>query len=520
MTRSALLLGLLLSAATVVAACSSEDATPQLRKGESTKRKQTDPVTGQEVPDFNDPKVKEKEGIPNPLEELPHGAAQNDALCARAGAMQIGNPNFNAVTNAICKEKRAITSLAELRDALGLNFVRSDPAGTNASVGNPGFALLAHSTSLVTRDISAINPRAFIFSPPQGRPTRIPGFVVMSFNRGETFVEIAAEQANVANAPVGKISFYFFKFDLPCEAGNACKNQDLLTSVVERNWTGFSVYDDEDLKNTLIDCRQCHQPDGLNTPVILRMQELEAPWTHWLRSAPVPGTDGSGGIALMQDYFRAHDREDYGGIPGAIIQKADPLALEDLIKGQGFLTQPNTFDSPTIETEVKASSNLQPEVNVPRGTSATWDALFAKSFTGEAIPVPYHDVKVTDPNKLQYATDEYKKFMAGQATELPDIRRVFLDDALEAMTFLPKSGASGKDVLVQTCAQCHNPKLDQNITRAKFDVTRLDTMSRAEKDLAIQRLNMGSANRLRMPPVTLRSLPDDAREAAIEYLRK
>ena len=68
------------------------------------------------------------------------------------------------------------------------------------------------------------------------------------------------------------------------------------------------------------------------------------------------------------------------------------------------------------------------------------------------------------------------------------------------------------------CAQCHNSNLDQTISRAKFDVARLDTMSREMKDLAIARLKMGSANRLRMPPVTLRSLPDDAREAAIQFL--
>ena len=43
-------------------------------------------------------------------------------------------------------------------------------------------------------------------------------------------------------------------------------------------------------------------------------------------------------------------------------------------------------------------------------------------------------------------------------------------------------------------------------------------MTRAEKDATIARLKMGSANRLRMPPVTMRSLPDDARDAAIAYL--
>jgi mono/diheme cytochrome c family protein len=88
------------------------------------------------------------------------------------------------------------------------------------------------------------------------------------------------------------------------------------------------------------------------------------------------------------------------------------------------------------------------------------------------------------------------------------------------MTFQPKAGATGREVLVQTCAQCHNPRLDQNITRAKFDVTKLDSMSREEKDLAITRLEMSSSERLKMPPAFMRALPDDARAAAIAELRK
>jgi hypothetical protein len=312
------------------------------------------------------------------------------------------------------------------------------------------------------------------------------------------------------------VTFYLVKFDLACEATSSCGPKDLLTPAVEKDWKGITVYDDEDLKNTLVDCRSCHQPGGPNAQMILRMQELEDPWTHWFRS------DRPGGLTLMQDYFRAHgDQESYGGVPGVIIQKSDGRALEDLINGQGFgQLQPTKFNSATIEAEVRASQPKEPEINTPAGHSSTWDGLFLASFNGQAIPAPYHDVKVTDPDKLQYVTDAYQKFVAGQATDLPDIRRVFLDDALEPMSMLTKTGASGKEVLVQACAQCHNPSLDQTISRAKFDVTRIDTMSRAEKDLTIQRLKLGSADRLRMPPVTLRSLPDDARQAAIDYLSK
>ena len=52
--------------------------------------------------------------------------------------------------------------------------------------------------------------------------------------------------------------------------------------------------------------------------MMLRMQELEDPWTHWFRS------DRPGGLTLLQDYFRAHATdEDYMGIPGVLIAKSD-----------------------------------------------------------------------------------------------------------------------------------------------------------------------------------------------------
>ena len=500
MQRSGLLLGSLVVLTGLAAACGEDGATRRPRTGGRA-------ITESNAP-INDPRDPTKEKHPDLLEGLPHGSTQIEALCARSGSMDESNPSFNAVTNAFCKEGRSPSSLVELREALGLAFRRGDRSGTNGSNGNPGFALLGHSSSLVARSVSAVNPRAFVFSAPSGQPTRIPGFVVMGFVRGEPLVEIAAEQGNG-----GKITFYLVKFDLACEPD--CSPADLLTPAVERDWKGVTVYDDEDLKNTMLDCRHCHQPDGPSGKMMLRMQELEDPWTHWFRS------DRPGGLALMQDYFRAHsDEEEYGSIPGALIPKSDGRALEDLVKGQGFNRQPNEFDSRAIEDEITLSSSMQPEINTPRGRSSTWQELYDRAFRGEFIPPPYHDVKVTDPNKLQYVTDEYKKFMAGEVQTLPDIRRVFLDDALEAMTFLPRSGAAGREVLVQTCAQCHNPKLDQTISRAKFDVTRLDSMSRAAKDEAIKRLKLPASDRLHMPPGIMRALPDDALQAAVSELEK
>jgi hypothetical protein len=295
----------------------------------------TDPETGQPLPDYNDPHTTEKEGLPNAFEALKKGADQNKSLCDRSDVSVDTSDTFNAVTNFLCKDKKTITSIRDLQDAVGLTFKDRSSKGTNGSNNNPAFAFLAHSSSLVARSTSSINPRMFLFSPPPGQPVSIPGYVVMTFVRGEEFVEIAAQSPKS-----GKLTLYLVKFDLAC--GENCKNEDLLTPSVEQNWQGITVYDDEDLKNSLVDCRHCHQPEGPSQPLMLRMQELQDPWTHWFRN------DRPGGLTLMQDYFRAHGTdEDYGGVPGILITKSDGRALEDLVNGQGFGPgkQPNEFDT-------------------------------------------------------------------------------------------------------------------------------------------------------------------------------
>ena len=454
-------------------------------------------------PGSNDPRDLQVEVLPDALEGLPKGAAQLALVCARG--------QRDAVTRALCNNP-ALGSVTELQDALGLGFQDRSSKGQNGSRGNPAFALLGHSSSLVARSVSAINPRAFVFSPPPGRPLRIPGFVVMGFARGEPFIEIAAEDPNQR-----KLSFYLLKFEPECEATKSCKPGDLLTAAVEKNWKGWTLYQDEDLKNTIVDCRHCHQPDGPSTKPMLRMQELQDPWTHWFRG------DRPGGVALMQDFLRAHgDQEDYFGIPASAIQSADGRAMEDFVTGQGFQNQPNSFDSKRIENEVKQSSTSQPDLNTPKGESSTWQRLYSASASGQFIPVPYHDVKVTDPDKLAFATDAYRSVLDGKApaTGLPDIRRVFLDSALEEMSMRPRSGASGQEILVQACAQCHHSRLDPSVSRAKFDVTQLDSMSAAAKSAAIARMKLPASSRQHMPPAMFRTLPDDALKLAVEALSK
>jgi hypothetical protein len=252
------------------------------------------------------------------------------------------------------------------------------------------------------------------------------------------------------------------------------------------------LYQDTDIKNTVFDCLQCHQTGGPGTPKALRMQELQNPWGHFFRN------NRANGQVMLADYSAAHPAaEAYAGIPGAAITNSDPAQLEGLVENQGFKAQPNEFITNQI---------------LDKGASATWLALYDNAKAGKDIPPPYHENRVTDPTKLANATAAYKAASAGTPLTM-DIRDVFLDSALADLTFRPAAdlvtAKNGDGILVQICQQCHNPSLDQTLSRARFDVTKLATMDPAEKQKAIHRLNLGSDVFRRMPPTRFRTLSPD-----------
>ena len=448
----------------------------------------------------------------NPFVGLPTGAAQLKVLCARN--------NGDAVSKAFCgATPPTITSLVDLQTLLGLDFKPGNIG--NGTGGNPAFVLSGHSTSLVTQFTSAINPRAIIFTPPNSRgrvnkPNPLASFVAMGFVRGEEFVELVSNDPTANNA----LRFFLFNFSHECTtSATGCTFGDLLTPAVESNFTGvYSLYQEDDIKDTIFDCQQCHQPGGPTTTKILRMQELQNPWGHFFRNNRINGE------VLLSDYQAAHGTtETYAGIPGAVIFNPnttnnngnvttgggpDPAALEGLVENQGFQDQPNEYTTGTILKQVQAVNPQQPGVNVPAGTSTIWQALYANSMAGLDIPVPYHDIKVTDPTKLATATTAYQAVMNGTmpSSQLPDIRNIFLDSALSDLSFQPAAGLDGQGILVQMCQQCHNSKLDQTETRERFRVDQLSEMSQAEKDLAVHRLSLPATAFRRMPPPRFRSL--------------
>ena len=441
-------------------------------------------------------------------------------LCANDG-MHPDFPNdADRITKMFCQDLVPggsvpnVTGLADLQALLGLTFADPGATGGNGTGGNPGFAILGHSSALTARKVSSITPTAFVFTPPPAAGTKPSGYVFMAFDPGEQFVEVASHDPTL-----DEVNLYIVLFDKACaSAPGGCTPADLLTPALTTGWSNVRVYESGTaLNDTIADCRQCHAPVDAN-PQILRMQESTPPFTHWFSAK----TDG--GKALLADFHAAHGTdEDYGPIPKALIDDSDPALMAQMIDAAGFGTQPNAFDSAAIEAEVDAMAPGQPAQNVPRGWSQTWDDRYEAAEGGRFIAAPYHDVKVTDPDKLAKMTQAYRDWKSGAATTLPDIRDVFLDAGLRDMGFAPSAGADGPTLLVEMCQQCHNANLDPTISRDKFLVDQLATMSPAEKQVAIERLDPTRtplSSRLTMPPTLFRTITDDERQAMIDALSK
>jgi hypothetical protein len=322
-----------------------------------------------------------------------------------------------------------------------------------------------------------------------------PSYVAVAFTRGDQAIELLAKDPTT-----GDIRFFFLKYEQACNsAPGGCTSGDLYTPAVESSFTSWSLYDDQDLKDTTIDCLQCHQPGGPTTPRILRQQELQRPWQHWMYN------DTINVAPLRTDFHAAHGTtEAYGGIPGPAIDAGDVQQLEAFVENNGFMTQPNEFQGKTIAAELAAT-----------GSSPTWQSLYQGSENGQFIPVPYFGSSATDPTKVSALIQQYQAVAAGTlpASTLGDMSDVFTDAAERAMTHKPALGLSGSEILVQVCQQCHNSHLDPTISRSLFDVEHLDSMSRAEKDEAIRRINLPADSCSHMPPTRFRDL--DANEISL-----
>jgi hypothetical protein len=419
-------------------------------------------------------------------------------------------PGEDAIRDAFCYAPPDIRNLRDLQDAIGLNLLgdeetgRSDIVLDGFSAGQP-LVLLGHSTALPGRLISPINPRAIIV----GRQS------LMAFQRGVQSIELASRARDRED-----FNFYLVTFAQACNSSpDGCLPGDLYTPQVERDWMSVTIQDDEDLKNTPSDCRQCHRR-ARDTSVLL-MRELDSPWTHFFEplidGSPASELPGVRGEDLVRDYLRAKGDEPYGGLPPSMIRETVGLTLENAVSP----AQPLLFDAPRVEDD-RFPFGPDGWPSEP-GRSAWWDSAFAAFQRGEQLPLPHYEARPTDPRKQQVLTEAYQRYLAGTlpASELPDLADIFPDDAQRRAEIGLETtpDATPAQVLVQACGSCHNDVLDQDISRARFsiDLARLDA---AEIAIAIARIELPTATEGVMPPHDARQLPASAKAALLQYLRE
>jgi hypothetical protein len=289
------------------------------------------------------------------------------------------------------------------------------------------------------------------------------------------------------------------------------------------DWREVTVYEDRDLENTVLDCHVCHQPAGHGTKKILRMPSLQLPWPHWILDVAKvavrpPGTTGlrvpnNGRISglsginfdsnrdLLRDFLAAHKNDgEYAGIPIASVELSAPNELANFLVERGFSPQPN-------EASEIASTPIGPFPVIYPGKSAGWRRAYAASLTGDELSPPFPAATVTSSTLLATMTREYLDAISGKIEKraMPDIRDVFLRDAGHELGFSVAPEASGSEILDQACKLCHHDGLNQNISRAKFDVD-LRRLDRQTRKVAIERLLLPKDDAKRMPPTFYKEL--------------
>jgi hypothetical protein len=414
------------------------------------------------------------------------------ALCDRAGRSDVVIDLFCAATPA------HIGNLADLHSGLG--FVEPNVVDTIFA----GAVVLAHSTALSGDVVSELNPRTIITK----------GQIFVAFSRGIQQVEIVAPDRVVRD----RSNFYLVTFRQACnDAPSGCIPGDLYTPRIESDWLTLELEDDEDLKNSVSDCRQCHQR-GMEKPVLL-MRELVGPWTHFFgpdQDEP-EGFPELTGTGLLREYLRAKGDERYSNLSVDVIRSTVGFTLQNAVTQQ----QPVLFDGSEIMNERWPWTEADGYPEVP-AKSTTWYTQYDAFKRGEQLPLPYYDPRVSDVAKLQKLSAAYQAYRKGElsAEELPDFADIFPDDPkIRAEIGLQtEPGATPAQMLIQACASCHNEVLDQSISRARFSVA-LGRMSREEIGVAVARLQAPRDSLLVMPPRGRRQIGAEDMEQLIKYLQ-
>ena len=413
------------------------------------------------------------------LDHLPKGDAQRELTCS------LGNRDPFSQWYCAGPTAPTITSLEDVLVGLDLK--------QRGSVSGMFFAVNGHSSSLVMRRTTSINPRVVFFSSQEEPNYRAAGFV-----RGDFMVEVLGYDAMKDD-----INFYLLRYEKECEPN--CGNADRFLEQTESGWRRVSAYEVRFIHQTSLDCLACHQPEGQGSRRILRMQELVSPWTHWFRR----GVGGS--TNLFEDFYQTHCEDPkvgacnqkYATIPIEFIENSEPAALEKFVcRGQvGFspfcsFPQPNLYEGMNINAD-------DPSIDIP---NSDWLQLFDGALRGEMIPPPHYSINPFDSDKIALAKRKYRAVAFGGADPelLPDMTDLFKDEELGHLSFKPAARLSAKEIVEHRCMICHD---DRFPTKNSFRAADFPGQLTAEMKAKITyRINLPDAHRWRMPPKMIADL--------------
>lgn len=455
------------------------------------------------------------------FEELPFDPQQLGKVCARG--------NADRVAQALCNGAQ-LHSMADLRAALAFQ--------------NPFFALTANSSSIIARDVSAINPRLIIGEKSFGgfdggfEGFGIDNTLALGFARGDQLVELMGYDPNTQD-----LNLYLLKFEQPCnDTDEGCSIADMVTPAIEEGWNRWTLYQDTDLVNTTFDCNVCHQPGGPGTMKVPRLQEVSNSWTHWFPVRPSnqgggwssggsstaglpvdnPGQHGTRSSEVLWNQFKQMHEVDgtYGGVGiDELLGHAAGPDIETFVRTYMALAGAPQWmmppESPSADSDLYCDS---PSMET-QGEASTWATEYQRVVSGQRLPLPSHRIDITDPDMRSDAIAAYNAVMSDGAPPLGiiDPREVVSEEVLTEMSMMPRPGAQAEEILTHMCSRCHNSNLDQSLTRARFDATDLGSVDLAQRQLIALRVTMHEDDARLMPPQRYGTLPDWAVDKVLAW---
>jgi len=461
------------------------------------------------------------------LTQVGWGKSQNSRVCARG--------NQDPVALRLCAN-----GSVELRSLEDLQRVFWPRGRTFRDNYFP--AITHHSQSLVGRTVSALTPRVILSASATTSPIGAVTDVVMAFVRGEQFVELLG-----VDGPNKRLNFYLLAFGHACHHAGACTTSDLIGPRLERDWTSWTLYQDEDLEDTGFSCLSCHQPDGPGTPKRFLMRQEIPFWMHW--GAPFgssfdcadgthvalrfqPTADATHVLPDLAGWFaEAHTGETHyagepislfnsqftakffsgmaGQVRKAVLQHHGVADQNDSTEERFAVAEPHPFSTPDVLREAYCE-----------GKRDYWNGYRDRVLRQNGFPIPYHQYDVLDEKAGPAARADFAGFLSDAGTREPFdvLSSLMSEEAAVASGFLPDPATDAPTILTQMCVRCHTGKEPSGLRRARFNARQLDQLSTEARAEVIKRIRAPRDSPEHMPPRRSGDLPSWAIERIEQYL--